>query len=138
MNATAFWVLIHRNGIGRDYVGNSVDEWRQGSFGAEVHADDSEWLKTHAGHALSSGAAHELEVRLRKADGSYRWFLARYNPVRDDKGQITRWYVAGTGIEDRMRAEEKLQQENAALKRAVEKIRKQEAELRQMLDVTPL
>jgi len=48
-------------------------------------------------------------------DGSYRWFLARYNSVRDDEGQITRWYVACTDIEDRKRSEERLQQENAAL-----------------------
>jgi formate hydrogenlyase transcriptional activator len=76
-------------------------------------------------------------MRVRKHDGSYRWHLARYNPVHDDKGQIMRWYVAGSDIEDRKRAEEKLQQENVALKRAEEKIREQEAELRQVLDLTP-
>src|SRR5258707_15604033 len=76
-------------------------------------------------------------MRVRKHDGSYRCHLARYNPVHDDKGQIMRWYVAGTDIEDRKRAEEKLQQENVALKRAEEKIREQEAELRQVLDLTP-
>src|SRR6266446_2531095 len=112
---------LHMNRIGLDYLGISLDEWRQGSFAAEVHPDDSEWLKTHVGHASSSGAAHQLEVRLRKADGSYRWFLARYNPVRDDKGQITRWYVAYTDIEDRKRAEEKLQQENVALREEIDK-----------------
>jgi transcriptional regulator with GAF, ATPase, and Fis domain len=57
---------------------------------------------------------------VRKHDGSYRWFLARYNPVRDDKGQIMRWYVAGTDIEDRKQAEEKLQQENAALREEID------------------
>ena len=78
-----------------------------------------------------------MELRLRKQDGSYRWFLARYNPVRDDQGQIMRWYVAGTDIEDRKQAEDRLRHENVALKRAEEKIREQEAELRQMLDLTP-
>jgi len=112
---------LHMNRIGLDYLGISLDEWRQGSFAAEVHPDDSEWLKTHVGHASSSGAAHQLEMRLRNADGSYRWFLARYNPVRDDKGQITRWYVAYTDIEDRKRAEEKLQQENVALREEIDK-----------------
>ena len=67
------------------------------------------------------GLAYELELRLRKGDGSYRWFLARYNPVRDDKGQITRWYVAFTDIEDRKRAEERLQQENVALREEIDK-----------------
>jgi formate hydrogenlyase transcriptional activator len=58
---------------------------------------------------------------LRKGDGSYRWFLARSNPVRDDKGTITRWYVAWTDIEDRKRAEERLQQENVALREEIDK-----------------
>ncbi|HEX9606563.1 MAG TPA: sigma 54-interacting transcriptional regulator [Gemmatimonadaceae bacterium] len=111
---------LHINRTGLDYLGTSLDEWRQGSLGAECHPDDSKWLKTYADHALSSGA-YEFEVRLRKADGSYRWFLARYNPVRDDKGQITRWYVAYTDIEDRKRAEEKLQQENVALREEIDK-----------------
>jgi len=43
---------------------------------------------------------------VRKSDGSYRWFLARYNPLRDEQGQITRWYVTATDIEDRKQAED--------------------------------
>jgi len=62
-----------------------------------------------------------LEVRLRKADGSYRWFLARYNPVRDDKGQVIRWYVAATDIEDRKQAEDRLRSENVALREEIDK-----------------
>ena len=58
-------------------------------------------------------------MRLRKADGNYRWFLARYNPVRDDEGQVLRWYVACTDIEDRKQTEERLQQENAALREEI-------------------
>ena len=50
-----------------------------------------------------AGSAFETEMRVRRGDGSYRWFLARYNPLHDDKGQITRWYVAGTDIEERKR-----------------------------------
>jgi len=65
-----------------------------------------------------------LELRLRKGDGSYRWFLARSNPVRDDQGQIIRWYVACTDIDDRRTAEERLQQENVALREEVDKASK--------------
>jgi formate hydrogenlyase transcriptional activator len=68
---------------------------------------------------MSSGCAFELEGRLRKSDGSYRWFLVRYNPVRDDVGKLLRWYAACTDIDDRKRAEEKLQQENAALREEI-------------------
>jgi PAS domain-containing protein len=66
--------------------------------------------------AVSSGSALEIEVRLRKGDGSYRWFLNRYNPVRDDQGQVVRWYAAATDIEDRKRVEDRLDRENAALR----------------------
>ena len=59
--------------------------------------------------------------RLRGGDGTYRWFLVRYNPLRDDQGQIVRWYIAGTDIDDRKRAEEKLQQENVALREEIDK-----------------
>ena len=51
----------------------------------------------------------------------YRWFLARYNPVRDDEGQILRWYVACTDIDDRKRAEERLKEENVALREEIDK-----------------
>jgi formate hydrogenlyase transcriptional activator len=62
-----------------------------------------------------------LELRLRKFDGSYRWFLARSNPVLDDKGNIVRWYVASTDIEDRKRTDERMQQENVALREEIDK-----------------
>jgi formate hydrogenlyase transcriptional activator len=60
-------------------------------------------------------------LRLRKGDGSYRWFLARFNPVLDDKGQIIRWYVACTDIDDRKRAEEALRNENILLREEIDR-----------------
>jgi PAS domain S-box-containing protein len=112
---------LYANRVALDYVGLSLEEWRETSGGflrpsSFIHPDDSERVKACGDRVLTSGSAYEVEVRLRKHDGSYRWFLSRFNPVRDDKGQIMRWYVAGTDIEDRKRAEEKLQQENAALR----------------------
>jgi formate hydrogenlyase transcriptional activator len=68
---------------------------------------------------MSSGSAFEAEGRLRKSDGSYRWFLIRYNPVRDGEGKVVRWYAASTDIDDRKRDEERLQQENAALREEI-------------------
>jgi formate hydrogenlyase transcriptional activator len=65
---------------------------------------------------MSNRSAFEIEVRMRKSDGSYRWFLNRFNPVHDGQGQILRWYAACTDIDDRKRAEEDLQRENAALR----------------------
>ena len=58
---------------------------------------------------------------MRNAEGKFRWILARFNPLRDRQGCVMRWYVASTDIEDRKRAEEKLQQENVALREEIDK-----------------
>ena len=112
---------LYANRTALDYLGISLDEWRHKSFAASAHPDDSERLKTYADRALSSGAADELELRLRKRDGSYRWFLARFNPLRDEQGQIIRWYFTGTDIEDRKQAEDTLRRENVALREEIDK-----------------
>ena len=104
-----------------DYHGLNLDEWRQMRRGSTTHPEDSERTMTYWNRALAAGSAYEVEVRLRKHDGSYRWFLARYNPVRDDKGQIVRWYVAAIDIEERKQAEEKLRHENIALQEEISK-----------------
>ena len=113
---------LHINRIALDYLGVSLEEWRQTpDQSVFVHPDDRARERDYFDRALSRGSGYELELRLRKGDGSYRWFLARSNPVRDDKGTITRWYVARTDIEDRKRAEERLQQENVALREEIDK-----------------
>jgi len=113
---------LHINRIALDYLGVNLEEWRQApDQSAFVHPDDRARERDYFDCALSRGSGYELELRLRKGDGSYRWFLARSNPVRDDKGKITRWYVALTDIEDRKRAEERLQQENVALREEIDK-----------------
>jgi formate hydrogenlyase transcriptional activator len=101
------------------YLGSTLDEWRQrvmGAPGSEAHPDDAERINAVGERAIVSGAPYELEVRLRAADGSYRWFLARYNPVRDDQGLIIRWYVACTDIDDRKRIEDRMRNETIALR----------------------
>ncbi len=113
---------LYANRRALEYVGVSLDEWRQRSFGFEIHPADVERLETHAERSLSNGGLpSELELRVRGSDGSHRWFLARYHSVREDDGQIIRWYVAYTDIDDRKRAEERLRQENVALREEVDK-----------------
>src|SRR4029077_20993454 len=104
-----------------DYLGVTLDAWRDTLLGTEAHPDDFERLQSHWDRALPHGSGFEIEVRVRKSDGSYRWFLSRYNPVRDHEGQVLRWYVASTDIDDRKRIEEKLQQENVALREEIDK-----------------
>jgi PAS domain S-box-containing protein len=112
---------LYANRTALDYLGISLDEWRHKNFAASAHPDDSERLKTYTDRALSSGAADELELRLRKRDGSYRWFLARFIPLRDEEGQISRWYYTAADIEDRKHAEDRLRQENVALREEIDK-----------------
>jgi PAS domain S-box-containing protein len=112
---------LYANRTALEYLGISLDQWRHKSFGDSVHPDDSERFKTCTERALASGAADELELRLRKKDGSYRWFLARFIPLRDEQGRITRWYYTGADIDDRKRAQERLHQENVALREEVDK-----------------
>ena len=106
---------LYVNRTALDYFGLTLDEWRATAPGAVSHPDDTKRVQAQWDRGMSSGCAFELEGRLRKSDGTYRWFLVRYNPVRDDQGEVRRWYAACTDIEDRKQAEERLQRENAAL-----------------------
>src|SRR6266481_5774724 len=118
---------LYANRIGLDYIGLSLEEWRQapGDFFSPpsfFHPDDRDRAaRTYSDNARSGGSAYELELRLRKRDGTYRWFLVRFNPLRDEQGQITRWYVALTDIEDRKQAEDTLHRENVALREEIDK-----------------
>jgi formate hydrogenlyase transcriptional activator len=103
------------------YYGRTLDEWLRGSFRSEVDPEDHDRFQAAADAALVSGSEFELELRLRNRDGHARWHLARYNPLRDDNGQVVRWYVACTDIDDRKRAEERLRQENVALREEIDK-----------------
>ncbi|HWO30557.1 MAG TPA: sigma 54-interacting transcriptional regulator [Candidatus Acidoferrum sp.] len=113
---------LYANRVMLDYHGLTLEKWRQRlDRGAVAHPDEWERVNRHFDRALASGAAFELEMRLRKSDGSYRWFLARFNPLRDEHGQIMRWYVAATDIEDRKQAEDRLRGENVALREEIDK-----------------
>jgi formate hydrogenlyase transcriptional activator len=70
---------------------------------------------------FSKGLPHEFEMRLRGTGEKYRWFLLRLNPIRDEQGRITRWYVAGTDIEDRKQSELRLLSENVALREEIDR-----------------
>jgi PAS domain S-box-containing protein len=118
---------LYANRIALDYYGVSLEEWQQTtglSFRSSlfVHPDDRERTTRDFDANRSSGSAYESELRVRAADGNYRWFLARHNPLRDDKGLVKRWYVGLTDIDERKRAEDKLQQENAALREEIDKV----------------
>ena len=103
---------------GRHYTGRSAEDMAGAGWQTAVHPEDVERY-VEAWHAsLARGEPFEGEVRLRAADGAYRWFLARGRPLRDEEGQILRWYGVLTDIEDRKRAEEELRASEEALRNA--------------------
>jgi PAS domain S-box-containing protein len=111
---------IHINGMALEYLGLTLDEWKQTRMVNEVHPDDFDRIARDKTAAEARGVAFELELRIRRHDGVYRWFLARFNPVCDDSGQIIRWYHASTDIEDRKRDEERLRRENVTLREDID------------------
>ena len=113
--------ILYANEVVLDYTGLSLEDVKAGDFRARVfHADDLKRLRDERQQALSRGEPFEAELRARRKDGQYRWFLVRYNPLRDDEGRIIRWYATGTDIEDRKQAEERVQKENLALREEID------------------
>jgi len=99
-----------------DYFGFTLDEWRSTDRHKYYHPDDWERLTSETQSKFLNGIPHEYEARFLRKDGKYRWFLFRWNPLRDEQGRVTRWYAAATDIEERKLAEQRLQNENVALR----------------------
>jgi PAS domain S-box-containing protein len=96
-----------------EYTGSS--QRQQGRFAPEdpawrestcIHPDDLDKYVTCWHQAIATGQPLELELRLRRADGEYRWFLARHVPLRDVQGKPLRWFGTVTDIEDQKQAEQ--------------------------------
>src|SRR6266700_734442 len=116
--------IIYANQAVQDYTGLTVDDVMKADFRDRVlHPGDVERLRDERQQALLRGKPFENEQRARGKDGKYRWFLIRYNPLLDERGSVIRWYATGTDIEDRKQAENKL--------------RRDERELRQLIDFLP-
>jgi PAS domain S-box-containing protein len=100
-----------------DYTGISLDEAATAWPGA-FHPDDKTGMLRQWSAIRDSGIRGELEARLRRFDGEYRWFLFQAEPLRDQSGNIVKWYGSSTDIEDRKRAEEQLRRSEAKLTEA--------------------
>jgi PAS domain S-box-containing protein len=112
---------LYANQAVLDYTGLTLEDVQREDFPARIfHPEDVERLLEKRNEALARGKPFELEKRELGKDGKYRWFLVRYNPLRDDHGNIIRWYATGTDIEDRKRAEESMRDENLALREQID------------------
>lgn len=83
-----------------------LDHWQ-----TLLHPDDVATTLNAWGHSIRTGEAHEIEYRLRRVDGTYRWFLVRGNPMRNEKGEITKWFGTCTDIEDQKHTQQILEEQ---------------------------
>ena len=104
------------------YTGLSPEEVQRSGWEAAVHPDDLRQIRNWWRGLRQFGQPGETEGRLRRFDGEYRWFLIRAIPYREEKGEIVRWYGTSTDIEDHKRAEEKLRQDERELRRITDAI----------------
>jgi PAS domain S-box-containing protein len=98
-----------------EYTGLSPEQSHGWGWQAAFHPDDLPPLMERWMKMLLSGEPDEIEARLRRHDGLFRWFLIRAEPFRDESGEIVRWYGTSTDIDDRKRAEAQLAGEKRLL-----------------------
>jgi formate hydrogenlyase transcriptional activator len=114
--------IIYANRLALDYSGLTLEDVQGETFRARAfHPEDIERVRTERAQALRKGVPFENEQRFLRKDGAYRWFLHRYNPLLDEQGKVVRWYTTGTDIEDRKQAEERVRNENVALREDIER-----------------
>jgi PAS domain S-box-containing protein len=86
-----------------------------------THPDDVQALKSGIKNALADGESFATETRMRRHDGEYRWFLYQLNPLRDERGRITRWCGTRIDIDDQKRNQDRTQRENLMLREEVDR-----------------
>src|ERR1700704_1756770 len=113
---------LYVNELTLEYTGLAADEARGADFRRRVfHSEDVERLKEGRAGALARGEPFENEQRARRHDGQYRWFLIRYRALRDEEDRVVRWYCTATDIDDRKRSEERIRNENVALREEIDR-----------------
>jgi len=103
-----------------DYTGTSLDAWAQLGWANLLHLDEAEQTAQAWAHAVATGQPLEVQCRLRRSDGVYRWFQALGQAARDSEGRVARWYGLLIDIDDRKNAEEALRSSRARLSRAIQ------------------
>jgi PAS domain S-box-containing protein len=104
-----------------DYTGLTPEESRGSSgWSRALHPEDRDRVWAEWTAALENGTPYDIELRLRRHDGSYRWFLARAHPERDANGAIERWIGSCTDIEEKRTLVERLQRTAGLLRAATD------------------
>jgi PAS domain S-box-containing protein len=110
------------NRVWLDYAGMTMEEAQGWRWAEAIHPDDRTKLVEEWQSCLASGTPVDTEARIRRFDGSYRWFLIRGNPLKDERGKILKWYGTCVDIEDRKRGEETLRARELSWRQVVDNI----------------
>jgi PAS domain S-box-containing protein len=89
-----------------DYTGLTAEQMRGSNWLSIIHPDDLEITRDRWLMAVNSGQFYEIEYRLRHFDGSYRWFLGQGIPLKDEQGQVYKWFGTCTDIEPQKQIEQ--------------------------------
>jgi len=117
--------LLHANQMLLDYNGHTLEEMQgpgtDERHKRDLHPDDLERARSERRCGLASGVPFEIEKRMRGKDGRYRWFLFRYNPLLNEQGSVKRWFATATDIDDRKQTEQRVSNENLALREQIDR-----------------
>jgi PAS domain S-box-containing protein len=102
-----------------DFTGMTSEDAGGWGWAAAIHPDDAPSLVEYWRAALDAGTEVDVEARMRRFDGQYRWFLFRASPLHDESGKLIKWYGTNTDIEDRKRADGELHRSEAFLAQAL-------------------
>jgi PAS domain S-box-containing protein len=100
--------LDYINQVLADYLDKSAEEVLSTPWPEFLHPDDRTLALERWARSVATGEPHEVEFRIRRVDGVYRWFLTRAHPMKDAAGRVVKWFGTSTDIEDKVRAQEDL------------------------------
>jgi hypothetical protein len=103
-----------------DYTGTSAGAWAQLGWKNLLHPDDAEPTAQAWSRAVATGQPYDIQCRLRRSDGVYRWFEVIGQAARDSDGGVARWYGLLIDIDDRKNTEEALRSSQVRLSRAIQ------------------
>jgi len=113
---------LYANRVALDHTGVTPGEVNNEGFLVRAfHPEDIDRVRDERRVGLLEGVPFELEMRSLFKNGQYRWQLIQYSPLRDERGQIIRWYATATDIDDRKRTEERLRNENLVLREEIDR-----------------
>src|SRR5215813_12571932 len=117
-----------------EYTGLSLDETQGDGWQTAIHPEDLPDLLERWRSILASRESGEIEVRFRRFDGEYRWFLIRIAPIHDEQGHVVHWYGINVDIDDRAIERQRVQ---ISFGHVLNELKKPESRLRTIIDAIP-